>query len=341
MFCSKCGKEVADQAGFCPYCGAQVSPADRPPVSPEPHAGQVAAPPGPPASPGPPAPPGPPAGQPPLQPGPYTPPEKKSPLPWVLGGIGLVAVVAVVLVLVFVVFGGGSSADASAAEEVALSFLKSWENRDAEALVATFEPSFRAELEDTLGEYYDQFFEYFFEAVPDDLEITVRKMETKIDGDTAEVVFADGTMTYTDEDGEKVSDEASETDMSLVRLRKVDGKWYLDAAFLKEMGFDLEEMAELIDFMSSYGEWETVEDTYRVDIILPIDSEEEAFSALLEVPELSQWFWESFYSSYSVTDEGDAYILYLFEQPYTGDATPYGWFAVDKATGAVTRIPDR
>ena len=112
-------------------------------------------------------------------------------------------------------------------------------------------------------------------------------------------------------------------------------------AFLEEVGFDLDELASLRDLLVSMEDWETVEDSYKVDIILPIDSQEEAFSALLEVPELASWFWESFYSAYNVTDEGDAYVIYLFEQPYSGDATPYGWYAVDKATGAVTRIPDR
>ncbi|MDD5668117.1 MAG: hypothetical protein PHS26_12540 [Actinomycetota bacterium] len=258
-----------------------------------------------------------------------------------LGGLGLAAVVAIVLVLVFVVFGGPSSADVTAAEEVARNFLSSWEDKDADLFASTLDPSFRAELEAALDDYYGIFFEYFFESVPDDLEIDIRKMDTRIDGDGAEVEFTDGTVTYTGEDGEKVSEEAADTDMSYVRLQKVDGEWYLAADFLEEVGFDLDELASLRDLLVSMEDWETVEDSYKVDIILPIDSQEEAFSALLEVPELASWFWESFYSAYNVTDEGDAYVIYLFEQPYSGDATPYGWYAVDKATGAVTRIPDR
>ncbi len=278
------------------------------------------------------------AGQPPAQPGPYPAPRHRSPLPWALGGLGFAALVAVVLVLVFVVFAGPSGAEVAAAEEVARNFLASWEDKDADLLVSTFDPSFRAELESALGEYYDLFFEHFFESVPDDLVIDIRKMDTRIDGDSAEVEFADGTMTYTDEDGDKVSEEAPETDMSYVRLQKVDGEWYLTADFLKEIGFDLDELASLMDLLISMQDWETVEDTVKVDVILPIDSEEEAFSALLEMPELSSWFWGTPYAFYTVTEEDTRYVFYLFNQPYGGDQTLYGWFGVDKQTGEVYQI---
>jgi hypothetical protein len=279
---------------------------------------------------------------PPVQPGPVSQPEKRSPLPWVLGGLGLAAIVAVVLVLVFVVFGNGATGtDVAEAERVVENFYKSWENRDADMLLSTFEPSFRAEFEDALGEYYDLFFEYFFEVVTDDLEITIRKMDTRIDGDRAVVAVVDGTMTYTDEDGVKVKEEASESDIENAQLRKVDGKWYLDSDFLRETGFDPEEIRSYMDLMSSLGDGDTIEDTIKIDIELPIDTKEEAFSALLEVPELSRWYWESFYSAYQVTEEDSRYVFYLFNQPYAGDATPYGWYAVDKETGEVTQLTDR
>jgi hypothetical protein len=237
MYCRECGKEIADGSDFCGLCGADLRGAAQ-------AAGQAPAPPGPQAY----TPPPPPAGAPPGEPGGYAQPPKKSPLPWILGGIGVLAVIAIVLVLVFVVFGGGGTSDTSGPEQVVNDFYTALEKGDVDMLIATMEPSFRSELEDALGKKYDQYLEdYFFAYFPEDMEVDIRKMETKIDGDTATVTVMDGTVTYTDESGKEVSEEASEGDSEPLQLVRVDGKWYLAGDYLKESGFDPEELAALSD----------------------------------------------------------------------------------------------
>ena len=252
MYCSECGKGIADNSQFCGYCGAtqrtdavQAGPVGQPVAPPGP---QAYAPPPPPTGAVPPAPPGPP-----MQAGPYAPPPKKSPLPWVLGGIGVLAVVAIVLVLVFVVFGGddktttsGDNGGASNPEQVVEDFYKALEKQDAEMLIGTIEPSFRAELEDALGDDLERFFEeYFFAAFPEDLKVEIRKMDTEIDGSEAVVTVVDGTVTYTDEYGDEVSEEASDGEVDPTQLVKVDGKWYLSGEYLRDSGVDPDELKDL------------------------------------------------------------------------------------------------
>jgi hypothetical protein len=233
MNCSKCGKEIADNSVFCGHCGANLSAAAAQTGQPQ----AYAAPPTGVASPGGPA-----------GIGPYDQPPKKSPLPWILGGIGVLAVIAIVLILVFVVFGGGGASDTSGPEQVVNDFYKALEQKDVDMLIAAMEPSFRSELEDALGKKYDQYLEgYFFAYFPEDMKVDIRKMETKIDGDTATVKVTDGTVAYTDENGEEVSEEASEGESEPLQLVRVDGKWYLAGDYLKESGFDPEELAALSD----------------------------------------------------------------------------------------------
>jgi|GEM_PF-1592436 len=245
MYCSECGKEIADNSEFCGHCGAALgtaaAQAGQPPAPPGP---QAYVPPPPPAGAVPPAPPGPP-----VQAGPYAPPPKKSPLPWVLGGIGVLAVIAIVLVLVFVVFGGDdktTTSGASSPEQVVEDFYKALEKQDAEMLIGTIEPSFRAELEDALGDDLERFFEeYFFAAFPEDLKVEIRKMDTEINGDEAVVTVVDGTVTYTDEYGDKVAEEATEGEVEPTQLVKVDGKWYLSGEYLRDSGVDPDELKDL------------------------------------------------------------------------------------------------
>ncbi|ROP36224.1 hypothetical protein [Saccharothrix texasensis] len=51
--------------------------------------------------------------------GPYGTPPKKSPLPWILGGVGAVAVIAVVVVLIMTMGGGGNGSPKDAADSFA------------------------------------------------------------------------------------------------------------------------------------------------------------------------------------------------------------------------------
>ncbi|MEW6555546.1 MAG: hypothetical protein AB1384_14835 [Actinomycetota bacterium] len=169
-------------------------------------------------------------------------------MPWILGGIGVLAVIAIVLVLVFVVFRGDTTSDTSGPEQVVGDFYTALEKGDVDMLIAAMEPSFRSELEETLGKEYDRYLEdYFFAYFPEDMQVDIRKIETKIDGDTATVTVTDATVTYTDENGEMVSEEASEGESDSLQLVKVDGRWYLAGDYLKESGFDPEELAALSD----------------------------------------------------------------------------------------------
>jgi hypothetical protein len=113
-------------------------------------------------------------------------------------------------------------------------------------LLSTMEPSYVSDLEEVLGDDLEQFFEdYFFIAFPEDLEVTIRKMETEIDGDEAVVTVVDGTMTYTDEYGDEVTEEASEGDMEAIPLVKVDGKWYLSGDALADLGLNPRNIEDL------------------------------------------------------------------------------------------------
>jgi len=60
----------------------------------------------------------------------------------------------------------------------------------------------------------------------------------EIDSDEAEVTIVEGTMSYTDEYGDKVTEDAAEADMDAFGLVKIGGKWYLSEDTLIEMGFD-------------------------------------------------------------------------------------------------------
>ncbi|MEW6554913.1 MAG: zinc ribbon domain-containing protein [Actinomycetota bacterium] len=241
MYCRECGKEIADNSDFCGYCGADLRGAAVQAQPPAPPGPQAYVPP-------------PPAGAPRGAPGGYAAPLKKSPLPWVLGGIGVLAVVAIVLVLVFVVFGGDGGSDASSPERVVENFYKAIEKQDVDMLLDTIEPSFREELEDALGENLDVFFgEYFFSAFPEDLKVEIRKMETEIDGDEAVVTVVDGTVTYTDEYGDKVTEEAADGEVEPTQLVKVDGKWYLSGEALRDSGIDPDELGDL-DFDGEDGD---------------------------------------------------------------------------------------
>lgn len=223
MYCEKCGSEIAEGSGFCADCGAPVKAgAETPPpaVNPPPPAG------------------------PPTQPLSYSPPcappPKKSVLPWVMGILGVSAVIALVLVLVLVVFNGGDGkVDTSGPEQVVRTFFKALETKNADLLLGTMDPETVDKMEELLGEDYKDLIEgYFFLAFPDDLKVTIKEMDTGIKGDTATVLITKGTMSYTDEYGDMVEEEASDSDMEAFELIELDGEWYLSADFLEEMGFD-------------------------------------------------------------------------------------------------------
>ncbi len=229
MFCKHCGREVDEGGAFCGHCGAPLRAIPPPgPASPTSTVRTS-------------------SGVPhyePLQSEASQPPKKRSPLPWILGGLGLLVVAAAVLIMVFVVFAGDKAGD-TGPEEAVRTFFRSLEREDADMLLGVMEPSFREELEDILGDTRDRFFELFFMNVPDDLKVDIRKTAVDIQGDEATVTVIEGTMSYTDENGEKVREEASAGDDNSFELAKVGGKWYLGSETLVELGFDLEELKDL------------------------------------------------------------------------------------------------
>ena len=342
MNCRNCGKDIGTDSEFCPYCGAATGAAasgaaaaasTTPPAPPQP--------PPPPAAGPPPAPPGgatPPmgAGIPPAPPGP--PPKKKSALPWILAIVGIVVVVAVVLILVFVVFKGDGGTDKTEVETVVETFFASLEKQDATMLVSTMEPAYVEELEDTLGAgYIDLLDEYFFLYFPEDLEITIDEMEAEINGDKADVKITKGTVTYADESGDEVIEDASDMDMGSFMLVKVDGKWYLSEETLIEMGFDFSGLQDFED-TSTEGFTDPRENDYYLEVSLPIDSDIEAFNVLLEDPDISDWYWQVDLPQFEISDENTSYVIYLYELDEGFNEIPYGYYGVDKETGEIFEV---
>jgi hypothetical protein len=331
MNCSQCGKEIPDDSDFCTYCGAETGvagaaaaaqPPQQPPAAPPP---QGQAPPPPPGGAAPPPP-----GQPPP---PGAPEKKRSALPWMLGTLGLIAVVAVVLVLVFVVFKGGG--DSNTPEEVANNYLRALEEKDVDLLLSTIDPDSIKELENTTGADYREILEELvFGLMPDDLQFRNMKYETKIDGDTAEVMAVAGTLSYTDPmTGEPMTEDVMEGDGEPLKMVKVDGTWYISGEDL-ELGMPATEDDYLDEDYLDDGltEDDIIDDDLGVE--LPVDSDEEVLMLLLMQPEVQDWYAITDYPLYEITDEGTTYAVYLYEE-YDGEIYDFGWYIVDKETGDV------
>jgi len=259
-----------------------------------------------------------------------------------LGIIGLVVIVAVVLVLVFVVFKGDDNggADEGPANTVE-AFFESLEKQDARMLIGTMEPAFVEEIEDILGEDYIELLdEYFFIYFPEDLEVTIKDTETTIDGDTAEVIITDGTLSYT-EDGEEVTQDAADADMEAFDLVKVDGKWYLSEDTLIDMGFDFTGLEDYDYDELDLEDMDTeFDDGYSDDygITLPIDSEDEALLVVFEDPDIVDWYMETDGALFDITDENTSYVVYLYELDEDLNEIPYGYYAVDKESGEMSEV---
>jgi hypothetical protein len=353
MKCSQCGKEIPADSEFCAYCGASATPAGT--AAGTDQAASFASPVAPPPPmPSPPAHPSGGPGQagatPPTgsgyPPGQYGPPAKKSPLPWILGIIGLLFIAAVVLVLVLVVFKGDGGGADKGPENTVEAFFESLEKQDARMLIDTMEPSFAAEIKEILGEdYIDLLDEYFFTYFPEGFEVNIEETYTTIDGDTAEVLITEGTLSYR-EDGETVTEEAADADLDAFELIKVDGVWYLEEDFLVEIGFDFRDLEdydsddmdlEYLD-LEDLGYEDPRDNDYDMEISLPIDSKIEAFNVVLEDDEISDWYWEAFLPQFDISDEETSYIVYLYELDEDYNYLPYGNYAVDKDTGEMYEV---
>ncbi|MEW6555048.1 MAG: hypothetical protein AB1384_12275 [Actinomycetota bacterium] len=279
-------------------------------------------------------------GAPPVQYGPQ--PPKKSSMPWVLGILGTLVVggVIVVLLLGFAVGpkwfvgdedGGGGTA-AGSPEQIVEDFFESLEKQDAKMLLGTMPPEFVDGIKEALGDdYIDLMEEYFFDYFPEDLKIDIEKMESEIDGDTAEVTIVEGTMSYTDEYGDKVSQDAADADMDAFELVKIGGKWYLSEDTLIDMGFDFSDIEDsgMMDDGTTDGDY----DTGLVE--LPVDTEDEVLTLIMEEDEIWDWYMETDLPDYEIEDQGDTWFVYLFEVDEDGAEIPFGTYVVDKETGEV------
>jgi hypothetical protein len=278
---------------------------------------------------------------------------RKSALPWILGILGVVAVVAVALVLVLVVFRGG--ADTGGPEEAVKTFFKAMEKKDVDILLDIMEPDFVSRLRKALGkEYRDMLEEYLVDYyIPEGLKVDIRKMDTRITGDGAEVTILEGTMTYTDESGDKVRLEASESDMDRIKLVKEGGKWYLSAETLEDMGLDIDDIEDYFSDHDVDGEEDLTDSEVDLDqddytdyddewpeetvVELPVDTYDEALLLVLQDPFVQDWWATVENPDYEIYEEADSYQVRLFE--WTGvDTADFGWYAVDKQTGEVYEI---
>jgi hypothetical protein len=355
MNCTSCGKEIPDDSEFCGFCGAAAAaPAAAAASVPQ---GPPPPPPAPPSSEPPPPPPPPPPGgaMPPMgtgvPPAPYgPPPPKKSPLPWILGILGILVVGGIVIVLLlgfavgpkwFVSDDNGGSTAAENPEQTVEAFFKSLEKQDAKMLVGTMEPDFVDGLKDALGDdYINLLDEYFFTYFPEDLEVNIEKMDSEIMGDKAEVTIVEGTMSYTDEYGDKVTMDAADANMDAFELVKVDGKWYLSEDTLINMGFDFSDIGADQDM----GLEDTIpgEDLSSGDasqlVELPVDTEDEALIILFEEAEIWDWYMKTDLPTYDVSEEDTRWVVYFYELDENANETPFAWYEVDKETGEVFMI---
>lgn len=131
---------------------------------------------------------------------PMTPPPRKSPLPWILGGAGVVVVaLAVVLVLVLTGDDDGPAADQSSVRSTADAMISGVENKDVRAINAVL-----------------------CEKVPED---QIAKAEERAKSDNEEA--PDLTITDIEENGDTatVTIDAGSKGGGEMKLKSVDGSW--------------------------------------------------------------------------------------------------------------------
>jgi hypothetical protein len=110
-------------------------------------------------------------------PGGYGGPPKKSPMPWILAGAGVV-VVAVVVVLIVTLSGGGGSADTGSAKGVAQSTVDGINARDINAIKSVACESAKSKIDGSAaGDLED--------AKTENVKVTASLGDVKENGDTA------------------------------------------------------------------------------------------------------------------------------------------------------------
>ncbi len=230
MFCTVCGKALREGDAFCGSCGTRVESvavsggsaaeaADKPMY---------------------------PSRQAPSFPPPQPAASGRSALLWVLAGVGLLLAAGLAVTLILLL--RGSKSEVGEVERVMRDYARALERKDAGLLAEVMEPDFRDELGKTVGRDWRKVIEdYIFTEIPDDLNINVKSTEVEIKGDRATLLVLEGTMTYTDESGEKVTERAEDSDVQEMEMVKVDGKWYLSGGWLRDNGYDPEKLASLAE----------------------------------------------------------------------------------------------
>lgn len=156
--------------------------------------------------------------------------------------LGLVVVAAVVVLLLgFAVgpkwFAGGGEGPEKTVEK----FFKAMEKGDAKTLVSLIDPTSLRRLKDMISSYYDtveEMFEDYYETTfPEgDLKVTGLQFKSEVKGDRAKVTVVAGQATYTDSDGNKVTETVDDPEEVFgdnldFDLKKVEGTWYLVPQF--------------------------------------------------------------------------------------------------------------
>ncbi len=226
MFCAQCGKEIPEESEFCRFCGKRnVAAGAAQPTAP------IQGPP-----------PGPAMGPPPqytapmpvMGPGMGGPAKPKR--KWVLPVAILVALIVAAGVTLGLVFGlRGESPSASGPEATVNSFFSAVNKGDINGMVATFDSGFVKDLRDVYGSDYKSAVEDFFFGTYPDIKFNGLKFKTEIDGDTATVQVVAGSVTYTDEDGEKQTESVSETDDVSFYLVKSGSGWFIEGPSFEDI----------------------------------------------------------------------------------------------------------
>ena len=220
MFCSQCGKDIPEDSEFCRFCGKPNITAGAQPQGP---------PPGPPPGAFTPAGPAPTAPMPVMSPGMGGPvkPKRKWVLPLVILG-ALIVAAGVTLGLVFGL--KGTTPTSGGPEATANKFFAAVGDGDVDAIIATFDRGLVKDLKDTYGSDYKQAVDDFFFAATSDAKFSGLKFQTTVTGDEATVTVVEGTVTYRDEDGKKVTEPVTEADEVFLDLVKSGNDWFIDGS---------------------------------------------------------------------------------------------------------------
>ena len=154
-----------------------------------------------------------------------------------LGALALLLAAGLAVALVLLMVGGGD--ETAKVEAVMRDYVRVLERKDVDLLAEIMEPGFRDRLEEVVGRDWREVVEdYLFDMIPEDLRIEIAETEVSIKENRATLRVIKGTMTYTDETGEKVTERAEDSEVEDMEMVRVGGRWYLSGDWLKEHGYE-------------------------------------------------------------------------------------------------------